>query len=204
MRFGRLAIYLLVVLLLFSCAGGKGVKETKETSFGKKVLGTERIYLTEPLRNKYSEIIILDFSLEGTNIQKVNEKKHPDFKDTVKSLTTLVPDTVAEHLRQRGIFKSVVRANSVDNPSPRAVILKARFTSITSGNRALRFFVGFGAGSSTVGVDGELIDAVTGKVLARFIHNRHSPASMGNYKVVFNADGKNLGKDIARFIKKLY
>ncbi len=167
---------------------------------GKRVLGKENILVKEKLAAKYSVIVIRDISFEGTSIQQVDESKHADFKDVVQKLGTSVPDTIAEELKKMGLFKKVLRDGEGDG----AVVLEMRFTKVTTGNRAARFFVGFGAGSSTVGIEGKLIDRKTGEVLATFENNTHSPASMGDYHVVLPADGRNNGIRIARFIKKLY
>ncbi len=167
---------------------------------GKRVLGKENILVKEKLAAKYWVIVIRDISFEGTSIQQVDESKHADFKDVVQKLGTSVPDTIAEELKKMGLFKKVLRDGEGDG----AVVLEMRFTKVTTGNRAARFFVGFGAGSSTVGIEGKLIDRKTGEVLATFENNTHSPASMGDYHVVLPADGRNNGIRIARFIKKLY
>jgi hypothetical protein len=177
--------------------------DPKETEIsGKRVLGKENIATQERFSKRYSAIVIRDISFEGTSIQEVDETKHPDFKDVVKKLGTSVPDTIAAQLREAKLFERVVRGN--DASPENAVVLEARFTKITTGNRAARFFVGFGAGSSTVGIEGKLIDRKTGEVLASFENNTHSPMSMGTYQVVLPADGENNGKKIAAFIKKLY
>lgn len=191
---------LIAAMLLVSCGGKQGQKPAAE---GKK-LGTEDIVVSEPLKKKFDTIIVPDFSFENTSIQEVDEAKYPDFKKVVHELGTKVPDQVAANLREMKVFKKVERVKTAGNAGANTVVLNGRFTTIASGNRALRLFVGFGAGTSTVGVDGELSDASSKKRLARFIHNRHSPASMGDYHKIFAADGKNIAHDIALFIKRLY
>lgn len=202
----RCLTLIVVATILFSCGGKTGVKSDDggDQVKSKRVLGKEQIEIKEPLGKKYTTIVIPDFSFENTNIQQVDKTKHPDFDVTVHKLGTSIPDQIAAHLKEWKVFNKVIRVKKLDKTYPDAVALKARFTTVTSGNRALRFWVGFGAGSSTVGVDGQIIDASSKNNLARFLQNRHSPASMGDYHIVFESDGKNLAKDIARFIQKLY
>jgi len=176
---------------------------TEEARRERRVLGKENILTKERLSKKYKIIVIKDFSLDGTDIQQVDETKHPDFKDVVNQLGKSVPDSIASHLKSWGVFEKVIREGEVVSDDE-AVILEARFTKITSGSRAARFFVGFGAGSSTVGIEGKLIDKKTGEILATFENNTHSPASMATYHSVLPADGANNARKIATFIKKLY
>jgi len=177
-------------------------KDSEDAVSAKRVLGKEDILTKERLSKKYKTIVIRDFSFESTTIQEVDETKHPDFTEVVNALATSVPDAIASHLKEYGIFSKVVRGAA--SPDENTLILEGRFTKITTGNRALRAFVGFGAGSSTVGIEGKLKNSKTGEVLATFENNNHSPASMGTYHVVLPADGKNNAKKIAAFIKKLY
>lgn len=180
-------------------------EETKEeeSTGGKRILGKEDIQTKERLSKKYKTIVIKDFSFEGTSIQQVDETKHADFKSVVNTLGKSVPDSIASHLKSWELFEKIIRGED-GSASDDVIVLEARFTKITTGSRALRFFVGFGAGSSTVGIEGKLIDKKTGEVLATFENNSHSPASMGSYQVVLPADGSNNAKKIANFIKKLY
>ncbi|NJD56831.1 MAG: DUF4410 domain-containing protein, partial [Nitrospirae bacterium] len=182
--------------------GGEDPKDDvkEEAKSDKRVLGKENIVTKEKLSARYQTIVIRDISFEGTSIQEVDETKHPDFKDVVKKLGTDVPDTIADELKRMGMFKKVLRQGDAED----ALVLEMRFTKITTGNRATRFFVGFGAGSSTVGIEGKLLDKKTGAVLASFENNTHSPASMKDLHGVLPADGKNNGIKIARFINKLY
>ena len=195
---------LLVSVFIISCGGRSGVKPKDNATKGRRILKSERVFVKEPLSRKYSTIVIPDFSFENAEIQKVDEIKDPDFKVAVKKLGSYVPDKVAAYLKSWKVFKKVIRVKKAKKTYRHAVVLKGRFTKITSGSRALRWFVGFGAGSSTLSVDGELIDAAHKTRLARFIQSRHSPFSGAGYHTIFKADGVNMAKDIARFIKKLY
>ncbi|GAB4489098.1 MAG: DUF4410 domain-containing protein [Thermodesulfovibrionales bacterium] len=196
----------LLAVVFIACAlfiGAATVSaEDERADAGRRVLGKEDILVREKLSKVYRTIVIRDISFEGTSIQDVDETKHPDFKDVVRKLGTSVPDTIASRLREMKVFPKVVRG--ADASGDGVVVLEARFTKITTGNRAARFLVGFGAGSSTVGIEGKLVDRKTGEVLATFENNTHSPASMGDYHVVLPADGTNNAKKIAEFVKKLY
>ena len=84
------------------------------------------------------------------------------------------------------------------------VILEGKFTEVDAGNRALKFWVGFGAGKSKLTVKGRLLDATTGTELAAFENDRHAPMSLANFEEIFLDDTRNLAEDFANFLEKLY
>lgn len=171
----------------------------REDIKGKKILGKEKINTKEKL-SKYKTIVIRDFSTEDAKIHK-----DAVIQDYAKKLPGHLSDMVSEHLKDMGLFKKVVRYEKGKSYGD-AVILEGKFTKITPGSTAAKLIVGFGAGSSTLGAEGELKDSKTGDVLASFEHNRHSPFSVapGHPDQILEADAKNMAKDIAGFIKKLY
>jgi len=203
---GLLVLMIAAIFLLSTPASvyAEEVEKKAEKSDGKQILGVENVLPKEKLSQQYKRIIIRDMSFEGAAIQQVDETKHPDFKNVVKQLGTAVPDNIAAQLKTWGIFEKVVREGEDVSGDEKTIILVARFTKVTTGNRAARFWVGFGAGSSTVGIAGKLIDKDTGKVIADFESNAHSPMSMSNYRTVLPADGAQNAKKIAMFIKKYY
>lgn len=189
----------LLVLPLYAQEPEKEEGAREEVSRGRKVLGKETINTKDKL-SKYSTIVLKDFSLEDTKIHK-----DMDVQIYAKKLPANLSDMISEYLKEMNLFKKVVRyeeGKSYEN----AIILEGRFTRITPGSTAAKFVVGFGAGSSTVGAEGKIKDTKTGNALASFEHNRHSPFSVapGRPEYILDADAKNLAKDIATFIKKLY
>jgi hypothetical protein len=175
----------------------EGAKE--EVSRGKRVLGKEKINTKEKL-SKYSTIVLKNFSLEDAKIHK-----DMDVQIYAKKLPENLSNMISEYLKEMNLFKKVVRyeeGKSYEN----AIVLDGKFTKISPGSTAAKFVVGFGAGSSTVGAEGNLKEAKTGNVLASFEHNRHSPFSVapGRPEIILDSDAKNLAKDIVRFLQKLY
>ncbi len=190
---GRIAGVLAGLLLLTGCAGGRALTEGPVGGAGKvpeRGLGAEHVYTARGLGERYSEIVILDFSLEGT---VVSGPGGGGFNDSVRSLATMVPDVVAGSLRRWGLFDKVERASTIDYPSASAVILRARFTTLASEPGGF-----LSRGSTTVAVDGELLEASTGRPLADFSHESRFEGGSD-----FRRAGVKLGRDIARFIRGL-
>lgn len=190
-----------VLFLILPLYAQEAEKEeaAKEDIKVKKILGKEKINTKEKL-SKYPVIVLKDFSTEDATIHK-----DAVVQDYAKKLPAHLSDMVGKHLKDMGLFKNIVKFEKGKSYGD-AVILEGRFTKITPGSTALKLIVGFGAGSSTLGVEGEIKDSKTGDVLASFAHNRHSPFSVapGHPDQILDADARNMAKDIASFIKKLY
>jgi len=82
-----------------------------------------------------------------------------------------------------------------------ALIIEGRFTVMNPGSKAKRYWGGFGAGKSGVGVEGK-VTAAAGNVLAEFKHRKHSGIGLagGDYFKFMSDDTKDVGEDIARFL----
>lgn len=203
--------YMLILLSLFfllSCAAIHNLNKTDKSEsevntnksgvdFGRRVLGKEKIYITKRLSTEYSIIVLKDFSLKKTKIDK-----DLDIQIYSKKLPSKLSSTIVEYIRSLGPFKKVLRYKK-GKSYKKAVILEGRFTKIARGSFVAMSF--FGAGSSTVGIEGVLKDAKTDKVLASFKQIRHStPIATGSYKYQLDAYTRTLAKDIVRFLQKLY
>ncbi|HXU44771.1 MAG TPA: hypothetical protein VN783_04555, partial [Thermoanaerobaculia bacterium] len=62
--------------------------------------------------------------------------------------------------------------------------------------------VGFGAGAAKTGIEGELFDAETGKVLVRFTQERRSGVGDfgGDYEELFERNLLQIGGDVASLL----
>jgi hypothetical protein len=109
---------------------------------------------------------------------------------------------VAE-LKASGPFKDVVAVKPGEAPPAGALVMSGRFVTLDPGSRAKRYFAGFGAGKSSVKVTGEVKDA-SGKTLATFEQRRIGSMGMGGGDSLgkLMADSRNIGEDLARFMKK--
>ena len=72
------------------------------------------------------------------------------------------------------------------------------------GSRALRYFVGFGAGHSGTDFQGEVIDGGSGKVYLRFKHGRGSSIGVfgGDYEKMMSGDSKDAAEDLGKMLVK--
>jgi len=88
--------------------------------------------------------------------------------------------------------------------APPVLQVRIRVLNVNPGSRAARFFGGFGAGKSSIEIDGEIIDGTSNTVLLSFVTQRSSSGMMkvggGSYEKLLNGDLNDLGTDIGAML----
>jgi hypothetical protein len=104
-------------------------------------------------------------------------------------------------LTKLGFYTKVSVIDASASVPPEAIVVEGKFLKIDPGSRAARYFVGFGAGKSTVQVEGIVKDG-TGKTLAEFSQRRFGAMGVGGGDSLekLTSDAKSIGKDIAEFL----
>ncbi len=164
------------------------------------VLGEETIYTSKPLSN-YKALIIRDFPLDQAVLKNMNDEELSRFQALKPKLVELLSEEFAKRMQSKKLFDRVGRNGDT---GPQTLILEGGVSKIDVGNRALKFWVGFGAGKSTLTLYGKLIDGATNEVLAVFENDYHDKFSLAEMERIFDEDTKNFAKDLVEFIEKLY
>ncbi|MBT0654373.1 DUF4410 domain-containing protein [Geomobilimonas luticola] len=167
------------------------------------VLTEEEVFTSQKL-SSYDTIVIRDLKLEGAELTNIDDEEMPKFEAMKPMLARTVTDSLEMELKLRKLFKTILKNGT---PQGKAIILEGSFTEFNGGNRAARFWVGFGAGKTYLKVKGQLIDAETGKQLATFEDREtgyKGVASLESFDGLFPHQAKSLGENIANFIQKLY
>jgi uncharacterized protein DUF4410 len=134
--------------------------------------------------------------------------KDADDRDLAARLGPLFATEVISRARRTGLFDRVVNLAETTYTAPedgRALRLEATLTRLNVGSRALRYFVGFGAGASKAQVETRLVDVATGKVLVVAADRRE--AAFG----FFGGDGEDhlresvsdAARDYIKFLARL-
>ena len=86
----------------------------------------------------------------------------------------------------------------------KTLIVRGKVEDLTPGSRAKRYLAGFGAGAAGTKFSGEIVDAKSGEVLARFTQERRSGGTFkfagGNDMDVMRDAIHASGKDIAHIL----
>ena len=167
------------------------------------VLSEETIFTPQKL-SVYDTIVIRDLKTDGAEYSNLDDEEKAKLEAMKPMLARTVSDSLEMELKLRKLFKSVVKNGE---PTGKAVILEGSFTEFNAGNRAVRFWVGFGAGKTYLKMKGRLIDAQTGKELASFEDREtgyRGSMTLENFADLFPHQAKSLGENLANFIQKLY
>ncbi len=167
------------------------------------VLTDETVYTTRKL-SSYDTLVIRDFNTNEAEYSRVDSEERPKIDAMKPVLSKNITDNVKTQLKMKKLFSKIL-VNA--KPRQNAVILEGSFTEFNAGSRALKFFVGYGAGKAYLKVKGRLIDARTGQELAVFTEREagyRGAVSMESYLDLFPDQAKCIGENIAQFIEKLY
>lgn len=195
-----------VLLVLLSCVllGTAPIVAAENTLPRPDALSEETIYLTEKLSINYDTLVIKDFTTDKAQYERVNDEERAGIDKMAPSLIKLMGDTLESELKTKKIFKNIIRNGE---PTGKAVILEGAIVEFNAGSRALKMFVGFGAGKAYLKSKGRLVDAQTGKELAVFEDRETGylgSMSALSYDVLFPNQAKSMGENLAKFFEKLY
>jgi len=176
----------------------------EETTLPKPGVLNEEAVMTSQRLSTYDTLIIKDFSTDGVVYDRIDDEERPKVDAMKPLIVKNLTFSIEAEMKKRKLFNNVVlNSDAKEN----AVILEGNFTEFNGGSRALRFWVGFGAGKTYLSVKGRLIDAQSGKELATFVDQEtgfKGVASMESFEDLFPHQAKSLGEHIGEFIEKLY
>lgn len=183
-----------------------GVASAGDSPLSKpEVLGEETIFTTERLA-RYDTVVVKDFSTEGAEFVNLDDEEKKVVAEITPEIVKNLTDSTVKYLKKSGKFKSV-KGNAAATGN--AMVVEGKFTRFNGGIGAAKFFLGFMApeGAKTnISVNGRLVDAKTGKELAKFSDTRSGGegGGLGRIKGVMPVQATDEGEEIANFIEKLY
>jgi len=192
-----LTFMMLVSCTSFAAAGDKTLPRPE-------ALSEETIYLTDKLSVNYDTLVIKDFSADKVEYSNVDDEEKAKITKMLPVLKSNIALTLEADLKEKKIFKTILR-NEVQKD--RTVILEGQFSEFNAGSRALKFFVGFGAGKVYIKFKGRLVDAESGKELAVFEDREtgyRGSMTLEGYQDLFPHQAKGIGENLAKFLTQLY
>lgn len=193
---------LLGLMMVICCTAAAGAGE--KTLPRPEALSEETIFLTEKLSANYDTLVIKDFSAEGAEYSRVDDEEKAGIVKMMPMLMNNIADALTSELKAKGIFKNIVRNSA---PQGKVIVLEGRFSEFNAGSKALKMFVGFGAGKAYLKFKGRFIDGATGKELALFEDRETGylgSMSVFSYDVLFPHQAKSIGENLAKFLTALY
>jgi len=112
-------------------------------------------------------VLVKSFDASGADLGKQKKDRQ---RETAQNMQTMAPvafrDALVQRLSESGAFAGVRAFGDGEVPED-ALVVDGRFTVLNPGNRAKRYWGGFGAGKSKVCIEGRVVDA-NGSELATF------------------------------------
>ena len=195
---------LIIIPFLFflGCATTSGTKIPGKYSNWNRFI--DELEIVNPFNiNNYSKVLILPIDSSTVPL--------PDKSDnTYEPLTKMighVDQTFREGLTEGLKGSNIIALESSASPTSKTgvLIIQAKVFEMNPGSRALRYFIGFGAGKTVVGIQGEVIDALSGQVQLKFKHARASSMGGfgGDYEKFLSDDTRDVGEDIGKMLTKM-
>lgn len=186
---------IILAILLFSCMGMMAQVKVGKYKDWKKTIDLLEVKASYDFTGRKTVILL---PVE-TSAVKLPDKDNDNYKLVVKSLENLtqsVANELQKSLQKQG-YKVVV-AENVDVRDPEAIVLQLKWTEFDLGNRALRAWVGFGAGNAGFGTDGVFYDG--DNAVITFSHRRIAPLDIKDYEKLAAKCVRELSEDLAKMI----
>jgi hypothetical protein len=196
----RIVVLLLIaVFALPLMARGKKSNSTEPGTYKEWGPDIDRIEIVETFKfSDYSKVVVEPFETDGVKLPEKDDNTYEPVKKVLASAT--------EGFVQ-GLRGSVDAKVSIDEKAPKTagtLIVRGKVTSLDPGSKAARYWAGFGAGAARAGVECEIVDAKSGKVLVRFEQERRSGVGVmgGDYQELMQRSLNAVGEDTANLLKE--
>jgi hypothetical protein len=145
----------------------------------------------------YSKVVVEPFDTKDTPLPGKDDNTYAAVKGVLAAPSGPFTQGLSGELGDR------VAVSQGSEGGEKTLLVRARVASLDPGSRAKRFWGGFGAGAASAGLQGEVVDAATGKVLLRFKQERRSAAGAfaGDYVELMNRNLLTIGQDLAGVLK---
>jgi hypothetical protein len=194
----RSLVMLLMLLVAAMPATARGKKKSSSTEPGTyKDWGPDidelEIVKTFKLSD-YKEVVVKPFDTKDVALPEKDDNTYEPVKKVLSSVT--------EGFVQ-GLRGSVEQKVSIASSTKSGLIIRGKVLELDPGSKAARYWAGFGAGAARAKIEGEIVDAKTKQVLARFTQERRSGVGMmgGDYQELMQRNLNAVGEDIANLLK---
>jgi hypothetical protein len=214
-RLERTLLALMLVVILPAILAGCGAVQTQAHS----PAGTPGLQPTQA--DKDAGLVGIGRGLNLKDYRVIAVERFPvapeeittdDDKVLAASMPPFLQSELVRRLRTSGLFDTVV--NLSETPfqagAERTLRLEGTITRLTGGSRALRFWIGFGAGKSEAQIETRFLDMRSGQVVLVTADRRVAAISEalsldygGDSEGLLKQSFDNMARDLARFLVRL-
>ena len=150
----------------------------------------------------YSRIVVEPFDTKDTPLPDADDNSYGPAKSALEDAARPFTEGLTEALGGR-VPVAQGSGGEGEGGEGQALLVRAKVVTMDPGSRAARYWGGFGAGAARTELQGEVVDAATGKALLRFRQERRSGVGVagGDYVKLMNRNLRTIGEDVAGILK---
>ncbi len=148
----------------------------------------------------YPVIAVAQFRIPESEINDSEDRR------LAAELPPYFQSAIVRRLRASGLFERVVNLTESELApgGARTLRLEGAITKLSPGNRALRYFVGFGAGASRTQVETRFVDVQTGEVVLVTADRREAAFGIfgGDSEEHLKESFDDMARDLSKFVAR--
>ena len=149
--------------------------------------------------NDYSTIYILPIDASEIPLPDKEDNTYGPTVATLENAAVLSAGYMRKPFKKSEI--TISATDGTETPQEKkALIVEMKLNELDAGNRALRIWVGFGAGNAGTTLSGNIIDAETGDILVSFKHRRIAPLNPSSHEKVLKTLLREVNEDVAKML----
>ncbi len=141
-------------------------------------------------------VVILPVQTSDVELPKKSDDNYKLITSTLGKMTQVIAREMEEQLKKSGY--EVIVADETNYRNPEAIVIQFNWTMLDLGSRALRAWVGFGAGNAKFATTGIIYDG--DKEIATFSQQRVSALDSQKYEKLIVKGIGNVVEDVAKLI----
>jgi len=198
-----LAFALALLALPDGTALARGKKNAVPTTPGKYTDWNDEVdelEIVEPFKlADYDRIVVEPFDSSATELPEEKDNTYTPVKNVLARAAAPFVEGLSGELSK----PPAAVGETGEKAAPGALVVRGKVLTMDPGSKAARYWAGFGAGAARTEIQGEVVDARTGKVLLRFLQERRSGVGAfgGNYEKLLERNLRTIGEDLAGVLK---
>lgn len=150
----------------------------------------------------YGTIVVESLDTTKTPLPSRDENTYQPTYLVLKTSSSIFVMGMKQAFLQAKYPVEPVLADPAVSSEGKVLLVRGTVVQMEPGSKALRYWVSFGAGQSRVEVSGEVVDAESGTVLAKFVHARSSGIGVwgGDYEKFLTDDIRDVGEDVGKML----
>jgi len=149
----------------------------------------------------YPVVVVRQFTVTEPEVNDADDRA------LAAEMPSFLQSELVRRLRESGLFTRVVNASEVaDMPGgEKTLVLEGEITRLAPGSRALRYFVGFGAGRSKAQAEARFVDAQSSQPVLVIADRRVAAYGVfgGDSREHLRESFDDMARDLAKFLVRL-